>query len=69
MSGDGTLIEDEDGAPYPPCRHCGEQIAPNPHAGGEWAHVYRHVDGRHWYLFNCQQKPYGVHVAEREVTP
>ena len=49
-----NLIEDEDGAPYPPCKHCPDQVAPPGDRRPNWAHVYRSDEGRLWYLFNCQ---------------
>ena len=54
------LIEDEDGAPYPPCKNCPDQVAP-PAPPGEgrpdWAHIYADPDGGpgRWYLYNCQR--------------
>lgn len=53
------LIEDEDGAPYPPCKHCPDQVAP-PGTGSNpanWAHIYADPDGGpgRWFLNNCQR--------------
>jgi hypothetical protein len=62
------LIEDEDGAPYPQCKHCPDQVAPGP---GGWAHVYKHM-GRaivFTYLYRCQRPFDGKYGPPNEATP
>ena len=54
-----TLIEDDDGDPYPVCKNCPDQIVPDHGNGGsEWTHVYETVfveEGPHrHYLYQCQ---------------
>lgn len=62
------LVEDEDGAPYPVCQYCPDQVAP-PGTGSnvsDWAHVYQNDEDRCWYLINCQRPTkgrYGDYVA------
>ncbi len=62
----GELIEDVYGAPYPHCKHCGDQVAPNgdPHPDHQWSHIYSRIgfDGEplYSYLHRCQHTvPYG----------
>lgn len=56
------LIEDDDGAPFPMCIHCPDQVAP-PGTGSNpanWAHVFASPEhDRRWYLNNCQQPTVG----------
>ena len=57
------LIEDEDGAPYPQCKNCPDQVAP-PGTGSNpanWAHVYADPEdgSNRWYLNNCQRPTKG----------
>lgn len=55
------LIEDEDGAPYPPCKNCPDQVAPPGEGRPDWAHIYADPDGglSRWYLYNCQRPTMG----------
>ena len=63
------LVEDEDGAPYPHCERCPDQIAP--HLGGDWAHVYENEQtGHRTFLWNCQRPHEGRYgTAENRATP
>lgn len=69
-----NLIEDTDGAPYPTCANCPDQIAPVKDTNGKttsksgWVHVFADEDGYRWFLHNCQRPNvgrYGMFSAER----
>jgi hypothetical protein len=62
------LIEDADGAPYPECVHCPDQVAPPSDRRRDWAHVYRADNGHCWYLFNCQ-RPTNGRYGDHQATP
>ena len=61
------LIEDEDGAPFPVCERCPDQVAPpdytppgeRPSRRSHWAHVFENDEGGQWFLFNCQRPTEG----------
>ncbi len=64
------LIEDGDGAPYPQCARCPDQIAPPGDQRPRWAHVYEARGGRRWYLFNCQRPTVGRYGdLDNQATP
>lgn len=55
------LIEDQDGAPYPFCEHCPDQVKPIDGTRDLWIHVYEQDDGRRWYLNNCERPHQGAY--------
>ncbi len=52
-----ALVEDCDGAPYPICGRCSDQIAPPKDHGRllDWMHVYESQNGYRGYLHNCSR--------------
>ncbi len=68
-----VLIEDEDGAPYPVCSRCSDQVVPPEDHGRstDWMHVHASpATGHRTYLHNCQRPNEGRYgTAENRATP
>lgn len=65
--GQSFLIEDDDGAPYPVCALCPDQIALI--NGKHWVHIYGNVDGDRWCLHRCQRPHSGVYGCDATPPP